>query len=123
MLVRQPELQLIPYVELAGVSFVAGLATLASAWLMNQVLLLGSGLRSRLTQAAIASLGFGIFAVAAFVQIFVPVFMEHLRLFIKSGWLPLLWWGACLVASVAPTTWYITRRFAQERARRLNSRT
>jgi len=83
------------YLQLFGVCLAASLLALICEWLYIQVLLYAIGLDSRVARIGIGLSGFG-------VLIFVPISIEHLRIFIDSGWLPRIWWGVCMLASPAP---------------------
>ncbi len=110
-----------PYLELVGVLAAASLFALLCGWLYTQVLLCAMGLNSR-----VARLGIGMSAGAAFTAagcgalLFVPISIEHLRLFVGSGWLPRIWWAVCVLAALAPTVLCWPRAKRQIESRRLD---
>jgi hypothetical protein len=66
---------------------------------------------SRLARLAVALIACSLFGVGIFMLFFIPLSIERLRLFVNTGWKPLLWFFACLLGSTAPANWYIWRQF------------
>ena len=97
------------------------LAATGAAHLGTTVLLYGVGERCTTRPVWVRLLillpFFALFTATAFAHVIVPLSIESLRLFLKSGWTPRIWWGVCLFATAAPAVTFQIRRDPFRRAR------
>jgi hypothetical protein len=108
--------QMLQYLALLGVSVVTGLGFRCAALIFVRAMKYVRGsspIAARIAVGVVAVCGL---TIAAMAHVFTPFSIEAMRLFIKSGWAPLLWWGACLLATWIPSMNYMSRRLEKTRA-------
>jgi hypothetical protein len=104
------------YLGLLGVSIATGLVFGCAAWLFVRAMKYARGSSPLVARVGIFLAAFCGLGASASAHVAAPISIETLRLFMNSGWGPLLWWGACILATWIPSMRYMSQQLGSVRA-------